>query len=202
MASKSSSEAKNGVDFARVYLLGTRHQPRALHVRPLTDVGDPFTLLRGESRPTGVPRFARVAGSEHTDLVGTTLPPLILVSNRLSAILERENLTGWKAVPAVVEIEDALDDHAYSLLVVTGKSGRIDDSLSQRAILPPPAGGKASDGWRGLFFPPASWDRSDFFVPESTGYICISDRARTAISQARATNCRFEPLNRVQRLML
>ena len=121
------------------------------------------------------------------------------MSTRFRSILEANGLTGWQAIPVVLEVHGLADNREYSLLVVSGKTGPIDNLRSHRVILPPhTSGGKSSEGWRGLFFAAGTWDRSDFFVPQGTGYVCTTDRARMAVTKAGATNCLFEPLDQVE----
>lgn len=189
-------------NFQNLYLLGTGHLRGALHVKPVDVVHSPFALLRGEEAIGSGFRFARVSGKSFVDLVGTTLPPLVLISNRLRDVLTSQAITGWTAVPVGIDVETSNGGNGYSLLVVSGRSGPVDDSLSERTILSAPPDGESSAGWRGLYFDPDSWDGADMFVPINSRFICLTRRAKDVYHSIDASNCRFERLDSIERLAL
>src|SRR5439155_1741653 len=118
------------------------------------------------------------------------------------AVLDGEGATGWRGLP--VEILGKKDEpiQGYALLVVTGRAGPVDDSRSARAVIPPPPGGKAVSGWIGLYFDEDSWDGSDIFCLDKTGYVVLTERIKTAFERAKLSNFQFTPLTEVKRLML
>jgi hypothetical protein len=189
-------------NFDRLFLLEMSFSRGALHVAPSMDIPSPFGVLRGECRsPPGL-RFHRVKGRRPVDLVGTTLPPLMLLSRRAFEALSTNGMTGWEAQPVPVDLSGEHESVDYSLLVVRGRSGTIDNSLSRRAVLPPPAGGRTMPGWKGLFFNDSSWDGADVFTPVDSGYVCVTWRVKDLFQAKGFTNMRFDSLAAVERLAL
>lgn len=190
------------VDFDQLFLLETGYGRGALHVAPSVEMPDPFGVFRGERpSPPGL-RFHRIKGSRLVDVVGSTLPPLKLLSRRVIKALSGDRLTGWEAVSVPVDVSDGQVSQDYSLLVVRGRSGPVDDSLSERAVLPPPPGGRTMPGWKGLFFTESSWDGTDVFTPMGSGYVCVTRRVKDLLEARGFTNARFESLAAVERLAL
>jgi hypothetical protein len=189
-------------DFDQLFLLEAGFSRGAMHVAPLRDIPDPFGVFRGECPcPPGL-RFQRVKGSRPVDLVGTTLPPLTLLSGRTFEALSTSGMTGWEAHPVPVELSAGGDALDYSLLIVRGRSGPVDNSLSHRAVLPAPVGGRTMSGWKGLFFNDSSWDGTDLFTPRDSGYLCVTQRVKKLFEAKGFTNMRFDSLAAVERLTL
>lgn len=189
-------------DFRNLYLFGPAYRRGAVHVDPSNDIKDAFAVLRGEAELPAALRFVRTQGSQWVDVVGTTLAPLVLISRRLTEALLSHSFTGWNSVPISIDAGGLSVKHPYDLLIVTGRSGPIDHSRSKRTILPAPPGGRASTGWRGLYFAAETWDGTDVFVPANTGYVCVTGRVKTCLESLRISNCRFDQLDSFERLML
>jgi len=134
--------------------------------------------------------------------VGTTLPPLRLFSLGAIAALSAARLRGLHAVPTPVEVRPGEELPGYSLLIVDGRSGPVDNALSTRAVLPPPTGGRTLPDWKGLLFDAGSWDGSDVFTPSGSGYLCVTARVKELFEGERLTNASFTALAHVERLML
>jgi hypothetical protein len=101
-----------------------------------------------------------------------------------------------------VEISPGEESYDYLLLTVRGRSGPVDNSLSEFAIVPPAPGGRSMRGWKGLFFKDSSWDGTDIFTPAESGYVCVSRKVKDLFEARRFTNATFEPLSAVERLAL
>jgi hypothetical protein len=121
---------------------------------------------------------------------------------RTLEVLVTGGMTGWKAEPVPVELSGGHESPDYSLLIVLGRSGPVDNSLSRRAVLPPPDGGQTMPGWMGLYFNDSSWDGTDVFTPMDSGYVCVTRRVKDLFQAAGLTNMRFDSLAAVERLAL
>jgi hypothetical protein len=54
--------------------------------------------------------------------------------------------------------------------------------------------------WKGLFFDPASWDGSDFFMPaHKVGHLFVVEEVKRAFEKAKISNVKFEPLDQFER---
>lgn len=191
------------MDFTDVYSLGTAFLPASLHVRPAHRSIDAVGLLRGDLAPNTPVAVEVAAGRIPRDLVSATRTGIHLLSPRTQQVLREGGFMGWKTYPIRVNARRSSLLDGYVGLVVTGRSGAIDDSRSERVILPPKTPqGQAIPAWRGLYFDPSSWDGNEFFVPSGTAHIIVGDAVRRAIEAAGLSNFRFTPLAEFERLVI
>lgn len=178
--------------------LGARGSALRVTSRELLD--DDFSLARGECRPSQPIEFVRDEGRTPHDVIGTTYASLMLASERLVTVLDRNHFTGWTTFPVRVALDGGRELQGYRGLAVTGRCGAIDDSLSAEILLPPPVpGGRAGRALRGLCFPPASWDGSDVFTAEDYAGAFVVNRVKEALEAARVTNVEFSRLSTLER---
>lgn len=192
-------------DYSRFFVLGETFDCGAFRVRSVDDDLDPFALTRAERTPRQPVQFRRDEGMHLYDFIGTTWAVLYLVSDRIINLLADRKFTGWTTYP--VEIRDGSDDlvPGYHGLAVTGRCGPIDDTLSPIEVLPPPVpGGKSMPHHLGLRFQPATWDGSDLFTPEGTGFVFLTESVADGLLQLKldVTNLSVEPLTEVRRLVV
>lgn len=192
------------MDRTAFYTLGTQGKRTAFHVEPCDPELDEHGIYSGEVRPTAPVEFRYqkgASGSTVCDLISTSAPPLVLVSDRLLSTLR--GFTGWATFPATVLGKQGEVIPGYHGLVVTGRSGPIDDTRSRPQVCPPPVpGGRTTRQWFGLFFDEQTWDGSDLFVPEDTALTVAVERVKRAFEAARITNSEFTPLADVQNASL
>ncbi|MBN1206565.1 MAG: hypothetical protein JXB05_16885 [Myxococcaceae bacterium] len=54
--------------------------------------------------------------------------------------------------------------------------------------------------WKGLFFDPASWDGSDFFMPaQRFGFVFVVEEVKKTFERAKIRNVKFTPLDQFER---
>jgi hypothetical protein len=189
-------------DFARFHLIGEGFTRGALRVRARAELpADPQQLTRGEAAVVEPIVFDHDQGTRPHDFVGTTWAALDLVSDRFIDVLRDGRFTGWDTYPVVIVGKDGEEVAAYHGLAITGRCGRVEWEKSERVILPPPVPqGRATTGWRGLYFSPSSWDGSDLFVPsDGSTYVIVTDAVKAAIEKRRLTNIHFKRLTEFDR---
>lgn len=126
-----------------------------------------------------------------------------VVSPKVIAVLTGGGFTGWSTFP--IQVEGSMGDEftGYAGLSITGRSGPIDDSLSEHVILPPPAPeGRAGPALKGSCPRPGSWDGSDLFVPDGTLYTCVTSRVRAALVARGVVGFSFERMSDVTTLII
>jgi hypothetical protein len=159
----------------------------------------PLQLARGEEQPAKPIAYLRDGGETPYDLIGTTDASLKLVSERVLGVLRKGNFGGWTTFPVRVLLKDR-ELHGYAGLAVTGRSGPIDDRLSEDVIQPPPVpGGQSGRALRGLCFEPESWDGSDVFTPAGYTGIFVVEAVKDALERAGMTNVDFHRLSEIER---
>lgn len=139
-------------------------------------------------------------GTVANDYLGTSFPLIALLSDRFVEVLRAGGFTGWGTFPVTLTTQGGKAIDGYHGLAVRGRSGPIDGALSESIVLPPPVpGGAAEDGRRGLYFHPETWDGSDVFVPEGSGYVIVTEAVADAMRAAEVTNIDLEVLSGVER---
>jgi hypothetical protein len=196
----NSAFKRPSIDFSRLYLIGPAFERSALHVRPVEDIDDPYAVARGEMDPPLSLRFQHSSGSTPRDLITTEYPPLRLLSARAIGVLRSSRAAGWHSHPVPVLGKERKPIEGYELLVVTGRSGAVDNARSVRISKMPPPGGNAYEVWKGFYFDEQSWDGNDLFCPGDSARIIVTDRIREAFAGEKLTNVTFTPLNEVERM--
>lgn len=174
------------MDTASFYLLHPRSglaAVPAVHAVPAGEVStiDTRALVTGaHALPGAAFRVTQPRGPAF-DLVGTTRPPLLMVSERVAAVLRAERVTGWETLPVDVRDEDGAPLPGFFGLRVTGRCGRIDRSRS--IPVPRPANGdprRTVTFWHGLWFD--GWDGCDIFRPDGSPHVFVVERVRQILA--------------------
>jgi len=154
-----------------------------------------WKLIRGDYRPDEPIVYEYLMGSKPLDLIATSYPARHLLSDRIVQALKANNFTGWRTYPVRVFGKDKQEIPGYHGFSITGKAGPADWSRSEKFQRQFRA--RASPYLRGLYFAEETWDRSDIFIPEGTGYICIVQPVYQALLRLRPTNVEFQPLTEI-----
>lgn len=159
-------------------------------------------LYTGKKKFAKPPVYRRHMGSRKYDFLGTSFPPFVLISIRFKETLETIGATGWRAQP--IEIDDPnVDSSEYFLLIVSGKCGPLQNERSRPKFRPPLFGeGKPLKVYMGLYFDYATWDGSDFFLPEGTGHKFVTEKVVAGIKKAKLTGVCIQPIEDVERIWL
>jgi hypothetical protein len=189
-------------DYRRFYAIGERFARGTFRVHSLGALpgGDPLALTRGEVEPKEPVRFHHDEGSRVKDHIGTTWALLHLVSDRFIRALD--GFSGWRTYP--VEVYDTGGDliAGYQGLAVSGRCGPIDDELSPVMVLPPPVPQGAAMPHRiGIRFWPETWDGSDVFMPENTGWVLVTQEVRDALTAAKITGIELDRITEIELLL-
>ena len=165
------------------------------------EVVDAFRLLTGEEPPSELV-FRQEFGRYLRDFVATTHAVLDLISSRIVTLFADHGFTGWKVYPAEIRLRSGVVHRDHSLLVVTGRCGPIDDSKAPiRRRRQTDKGGSTERVWVGLHFDPATWDGSDLFVPQGSGFVIVTKPVRDCLVEAKVTNVDLENCAEIERMV-
>lgn len=165
----------------------------------ILDVDGQGSLGLGEINPPGELRFEHAGGWHFTDVLNATSGQLMLLSARMCEAMMP--FSGWRPLPAVIVSTDGTERRDYAVLCVEGRSGPIDDALSERVRLPPPVPGTpGGPGLRGLYFQPDTWDGSDVFAPEGTTLTFMTQDVGGAIERLKPTNALIQQLSEITQM--
>lgn len=156
-----------------------------------------LTLLRSEAT-RDEPILARWAmgASKPKDVIWTTLALPILISERLLGILRGGRFSGWDAVPVELRGKTGEILSRYYFMSVRGCCGSINYGESRRLERIYPGG--VFPVWRGLYFDPVTWDGSDLFMADGSGFKFVVEAVKDALQEANVKNVLFEPLEEVE----
>jgi hypothetical protein len=190
------------LDYRRIYALGERFARGTFRVHALGEIpgGDALALTRGEVEPKEPVRFHHDEGSRIKDHIGTTWALLHLVSDGFISVLD--GFSGWRSY--AIEVYDPRGEliPGYHGLAVTGRCGRIDDELSPVMVLPPPVPqGEAMPHRIGIRFWPETWDGSDVFMPDGSGWVLMTQEVRDALTGAKITGIELDRITEIELLL-
>ena len=135
-------------------------------------------LLRGNITPESSINIYHYMGGKHPqDVVWTSLIGVIAMHEKVFKLMENNDISGWKKYPVNVydRYGKLYDDFAG--ISVTGKSGPLDWSGSQRVqVLTKSKGSSPLYDLIGATIEHEYWDGSDIFMPEGTTYLLATER--------------------------
>ncbi len=191
----------NSIDYSKLFLFEDPLANRPLRLGPEQDwvtTDTVLTLFHGECHPPEPVVLKTQMGGQATDILWSTFPPIMCISEKLRDILIENNFTGWSTYPVKVYGRHGEYLPGYHGLAVKGFAGKYDLGRSQKVINPPHIpGGKPVEVYRGFFFDENKWDGSDFFRVKAN-WLVVTEGVRDAFKKAKIINVRFTPLTEVE----
>lgn len=184
------------VDYQKLHYFTESLGPRRswLRVGP-DDLEALEALTSARMKPRKAVEFHRRSGTSSCDVIWTTFPPLVLISNRFADLLAKKGFRGWTTYPTrVYDGDEQLK--GYAGLAVSGRAGAVDRTRCRVERRPPPnPRGSAYDVAVGLFFKNDEWDGSDVFMPADTGHIIVTEQVKNSLQTLHIPNVAFERLS-------
>lgn len=158
-------------------------------------------LVTGRLKPRSPIVVREAMPGEPRDIIWTTNLFPIVLHKRLTRLFEEHALTGWDTYPVQVLRSSGAVINDYVGLQITGRCGPIDDTKSSQEMKAYPAGDFPI--LKGLFFDPATWDGSDFFMPGEEGkagaWQFVTGNVKKVVLENGVTNVEFEPIREIER---
>ena len=159
------------------------------------DLSDHWKLIKGQYRGISFPViFKQKHGKKINDIVDTGWVNLFLISDRMKKVLEENKLAGWKTFPIKLYDKKENEIFGYQGFSVTGRSGPINyekSEIIERRKVPT---GPICKFYKGEHVNLDTWDRSDFFIPEGTCQILITEEVAEILKKHKITNMLLENL--------
>jgi hypothetical protein len=182
------------VNHSELYLFEDPFSSRWLRLKPLQEfVNEELAnmLAFGKVTVSNPVRFKGFMGGPIADILRTSLPPFLCVSEKIINILKDNHFTGWSTYP--VEVSDRKGNNlpGYYGFAVTSYAGERD--LSRSPIIekePIVTGGSRYRVYKGFYFNEDKWDGSDFFRINN-GYIIVTKAVRDSFIKAKIRNVEF-----------
>jgi hypothetical protein len=195
----SKSTTKNFPGFDKLFLWTESGGSRAFRGKlGLSGTNEDSGLHRAEIHPNHPIQVQWVmGGAQPVEVIWTTSVAPIIVADSVVQLLRSHGFTGWSLYDVTVHGKQGEPIPGYHGLAITGRCGEIDWSKGIEEPRVRPAG--IFPVWRGLFFDPASWDGSDFFVPTNGNYVCVVEAVKKAVKKAKVRNVVFKALDQFER---
>jgi uncharacterized protein DUF1629 len=186
----------------QMYVLEEPGESRAFRAKIDISVEDAFAFKRGERQPKSPVKCRWAMGDPRPgDVIWTTLGVPLLVSNRVTGILQAGGFKGWTVFPIDLAGADGQRIAGFHGLSIVGRCGAIENQRSIRVPKKYPGG--VFPVWKGLYFDPSTWDGSDIFMPQGkVGWVFVAKGLRDALDSANVGNIDWTPIENVERSVL
>ena len=138
--------------------------------------------------------FNQSSGRKWTDVLNPNSVSMYIVSKRFIELLEKNDITGWKSYPIIILDKEGKEVGGYVGFSIIGRSGAVDYTKSEvyeKQLVP---NGTKSKYYKELHVGLDNWDGSDFFVPEGTLHIIITEKVMQIIKKHKITNVILQSL--------
>jgi len=150
---------------------------------------DEIKLIKGEYDNFVFPLvFKQEYGKKYQDILDTGFAGLNIISDKLKALLEENELTGWKTYNVKILNKKEEEIKGYHGFSVTGKCGPIDygkSEIIEKRIAP---GKPLIKYYKGTYIGLDKWDGKDFFIPEETIKIVVTKSVTDVLRKGKLTN--------------
>lgn len=138
--------------------------------------------------------FKQEKGKKWDDILNTGYVSLYLISDKLKAVLEENNLTGWKTYPTKLVDKKGVEILGYHGFSIVGRCDPVDYSKSEIIEKQIREDGPFWTYYKGIHIDLEKWDGSDFFLPKGTFAIYVTSKVADLMKKNKITNLRLENL--------
>jgi hypothetical protein len=181
------------VNYSELYLFQDPFSNRWLRLEPISElVNEELAnmLAFGKVTASNAVKFKGFMGGPVADILRTSLPPFLCVSDKVINILKDNHFNGWSTYPVEVSDRNGNNLPSYYGFAVTSYSGERDISRSPILITYTAPDGRTSTAYKGFYFNENKWDGSDIFRVDN-GYIIVTKAVRDSFVKNRIRNVKF-----------
>jgi hypothetical protein len=191
-------------ELANFYEMGSKLSSSTLQVHSINlgrrnNLDDEFRLIEGDFNGIKFPViFKQASGKKIEDILDTGWPSLYLISNKMKALLEKHDFTGWKVFQVKIFDKNNNIIPGYHGLSIVGRCGPIDQrkaDIIYKRLVPH---GPNSAYYKGLYVGLDAWDKTDIFIPQDRYSIIVTETVFDTIKKNKLSNIRFENLAEVE----
>jgi hypothetical protein len=137
-------------------------------------------------------------GRKFCDILDTGWPSLYLISDHLKTSLINNKITGWETFKIKLLGKNNKTIDGYSGFSITGHCGPIDYSKSKPIYKRIFDEGPLWKYRKGYCFDINTWDGSDFFIPNKSFQILITEKTRNLLKEKKHTNISIEKIDNIE----
>ena len=168
------------MEYTNLYTVGEKN----IRGSALVDnISEAFDLKDGKLRF----RFSDSFGNKYYDLIFYNVSSFLFSSKIINLLLEN-NITGWRAYPAIIYDKKDNIIKGYSLFEVIGRCGAIDWNKSEKFKKQFVPNAPFADMLRGIYPDLSAWDGSDFFMAEGKKFIFVTEKVKDIFIKNKITN--------------
>ena len=153
------------------------------------DISEAFDLKDGKLRF----RFSESFGNKYYDLIFYKVSSFLFSSKVINLLLEN-NITGWKAYPAIIYDKKNKIIDGYSLFEVIGKCGTVDWNKSEKFKKQFVPNAPFAVMLRGIYPDLSAWDGSDIFMAEGKLFIFLTEKVKDLFNKNKIANVNITKL--------
>lgn len=181
------------MNYSELYLFEDPFSNRWLRLEPKSEfVNEELAnmLAFGKVTASNSVKFKGFMGGPVADILRTSLPPFLCVSEKVINILKENHFTGWSTYP--VEVSDRKGNNlpGYYGFAVTSYAGKRDISRSPIVVTYTSPDGRTSTAYKGFYFDEDKWDGSDIFRVHPA-WIIVTKTVKDAFTKAKIRNVKF-----------
>ncbi len=181
------------MDFEKIYLLDEGYKNGALRLSPQNTITDFSYVTNGENLEELI--LKKDEGEILNDVVSLGIGGVFLLSPKALSILEENDIKGWESYQVNLDNVPIAAIKDYMALSIKGECGAIDNNLSKAVTLPPVVpNGPERKTFLGMLFNKDSWDGNDFFSPEGTAFVYVTERVKKIFEVNNISNCSFKKI--------
>jgi hypothetical protein len=153
-----------------------------------------YLLFTGQKQPPEPVTLKPAMGGRPMDILWSSFPPVLCVSQKIIDIFKKNNFKGWGIYPVKIYDKQSVLLPGYNGFSVISTVGNQDISRSKIFVKPPPTPkGKPMEMYHGLYFDESKWDGSDIFRVEAA-HIIITKAVRDVLKKNKIRNILLTPL--------
>ena len=146
-------------------------------------------IVKGEISNLDLPIILnQSSGKKWTDVLAPSSASMYIVSNKFINLMEEKEIVGWSKYPIKIFDKKGNEVFGYNGFSVTGRCGKVDLSKSKIVKKRLMSTSPLSEYYRGLHIDLETWDGSDFFIPEDSLHIIITDRVKHILENNNISN--------------
>jgi hypothetical protein len=181
------------MNYSELYLFEDPFSNRWLRLEPLSEfINEELANMLAFSKVTASNpvKFKGFMGGPVADILRTSLPPFLCVSEKVISILKDNQFTGWSTYKVEVSDRNGNNLPGYYGFAVKSYAGERDISRSPIVITYTAPDGRTSKAYKGFYFDENKWDGSDIFCV-GNGYIIVTKAVRDSFIKAKIRNVEF-----------
>jgi hypothetical protein len=181
------------MNYSELFLFEDPFSNRWLRLEPLSEfVNEELAnmLAFGNVTTSNPVKFRGFRGGPVADILRTSLPPFLCVSEKVIDTLKVNHFNGWSTYPVEVSDRNGNNLPGYYGFAVTSYAGERDLSRSPIVVTYTAPDGRTSKAYKGFYFDENKWDGSDIFRIHPS-WLVVTKTLKESFIKAKIGNVKY-----------